>query len=406
MKKINKNIFVFIFVFIIISCGFFSKKYLVSIYSSLCDFVSNIATEGIVNSFVSLTDNVESISTEQLSYHDSCMDVSSVFSNVVNFKIIKKDDMTVVKTENDYLIQPSSNIDDDTLDSYVNNIKELYLCALENDSDFLYIAAPEKGYYFKTPNNVKSFTKSNFDRYIEALDENNIPYLNLIEKAKEDKIAAENMFFVTDHHWKPTLGIWACEKTCETLNDYYGFEYNSKYNDLSNYNVEMYEDWFLGSYGKKVGTYFTPFGADDFDLITPTFETDLTEEQPIKNEVRTGDFSETVLFKNNLETKDYYKYNPYATYSGGDFRLQIITNNLNPNGETFLVVRDSFACVVTPFLSLNSSKIYNVDIRDYEYYVGDRVNISEYIREIKPDNVLVLYSGVSSGDSNDRYNFN
>ena len=45
-------------------------------------------------------------------------------------------------------------------------------------------------------------------------------------------------------------------------------------------------------------------------------------------------------------------------------------------------------------------------MRDYAYYVGEKLNIEEYIREVKPDYVIVLYSGVSRiGGSNGKYDF-
>lgn len=87
---------------------------------------------------------------------------------------------------------------------------------------------------------------------------------------------------------------------------------------------------------------------DDFELIVPKFESSLTEEQPLKNEIRKGSFENTVLYMKNMK-KDYYKINTYATYSGGDFRLQIMRNNLNKKGKKILLIRDSFACVVAPF---------------------------------------------------------
>ena len=105
--------------------------------------------------------------------------------------------------------------------------------------------------------------------------------------------------------------------------------------------------------------------------------------------------------------KDYYGGSPYATYSGGEFRLQIMKNNLNQSGKKIVLVRDSFACVVAPFLALQTSELHVLDIRNFEYYVGDRMNVKEYVKEIKPDFVIVLYSGVASvhgGD--DRYIFN
>lgn len=79
-------------------------------------------------------------------------------------------------------------------------------------------------------------------------------------------------------------------------------------------------------------------------------------------------------------------------------------NNLNPKGEKVLLIRDSFACVVAPFLALQTSELHICDVRDDEHYVGDKLNMEEYIEQIKPDYVLVLYTGV--GDTTDsRYDF-
>jgi hypothetical protein len=119
----------------------------------------------------------------------------------------------------------------------------------------------------------------------------------------------------------------------------------------------------------------------------------MIESQPFKDQVREGRFEDTVLYSENLE-RDYYGKNPYATYSGGDFRLQIIRNNLNPEGARILVVRDSYACVVTPFLALNASEVHVCDVRDFDF-VGEKLNIADYIQEIHPDYVLVVYGGVT-----------
>ena len=131
----------------------------------------------------------------------------------------------------------------------------------------------------------------------------------------------------------------------------------------------------------------------------------MREEQPFKKEVREGTFEETVLFMENME-KDYYHKNAYATYSGGDFRLQIMKNKLNPDGKKILVVRDSFACAVAPFLALHTSELHLCDVRSFKYFVGDKMNMGDYIRELRPDYVLVLYNSIVSMQYSDgKYNF-
>ena len=108
---------------------------------------------------------------------------------------------------------------------------------------------------------------------------------------------------------------------------------------------------------------------------------------------------------NNL-VKNHYRINSYATYSGGDFYLQIMRNNLNPNGKKVLLLRDSYAYVVAPFLALQTGEIHVCDMREVDWIVGDKINLEKYFEEIKPDYVIVLYSGILSMDeSSGKYNF-
>ena len=193
------------------------------------------------------------------------------------------------------------------------------------------------------------------------------------------------------------MGIWASEKLTDFLNSEYGFVCDAELWNYDNYNITEYKNWFLGSQGKKAGRWFTPLGADNINIITPSFETDLVEEQPVKGLVRQGSFKD-LLYMDNIATKAYYDLNPYAAYSGGDFREQIITNRLNPRGKTAIIIRDSYGCAFTPFISLAMSKTYVVDIRDGGY-VGEKVNLTEYISSVKPDYVFVLYTGLTASDS-------
>ena len=180
---------------------------------------------------------------------------------------------------------------------------------------------------------------------------------------------------MTDSHWKPRCGFIANSYLCEEPNRLYGFSYNKKYIDISNYNIKNYENLFLGCWGKKTGTYFTWDGADDFELITPRFETNLLLEEPLKNVKKEGAFEDTVLYLENLE-KDYYNKESYAVYNGGNRQLQIVKNHLNPNGKRVLIVRDSFACVVTTFLALQTSELHICDVRKHQD--GEQINVADY----------------------------
>ena len=73
-------------------------------------------------------------------------------------------------------------------------------------------------------------------------------------------------------------------------------------------------------------------------------------------------------------------------------------------GGKILLVRDSFACFVAPFLSLQAGQLHICDMRDYVF--GEKFNLDDYINEINPDYVVVLFSGVyKMAASGDRYDF-
>lgn len=406
MKKFNKNIIVFIFAVLFIVAGIWGECFQ-NLKTSLAEAFHGLKS-GDISSVLTLKYNLDHIPTEKLSYHDELMDINSLKENLLGTKIIEKEDTTVIKSDSDSLIAAVQNeLNKSEIDEVVKKIEDLKIKAEENNAEFLYLAVPTKANYNDVPSNIHNYSKTNYDNFISALGEREIPLIDFTKTLKSNNINDDDIFFVTDHHWKPYSGFIATKAICEELNKLYGFNYNKDYVDINNYNIDTYEKYFLGSYGKKTGTYFTWKGADNIDIITPNFKTDFIEEQPFKEQIRKGSFTDTVMYMENINTKDYYKINSYATYSGGDFRLQIMKNNLNKNGKKILLIRDSFACVVAPFLSLQASELHIVDTRDYEYYVGDKVNVYDYIKEINPDYVLVLYSGINNiKNTHDKYNFN
>lgn len=403
MKKFNKNILVFVFFVAFIVAGIWGNCF-EQLKWKTWDLAAGIK-HGSISSFFDYKYYVDDISNKELSYHDTMMDVNSVKENLLGTRVIFKDDTKVIKANSGSLTEEKKKISETDLDSIVYQINRLKAVSNSNGAEFLYCAAPRKELYETNPENIDNYFKENFESFLNKLNSKKISTLDFSQIFTAQSKDNQDIFYNTDHHWTSLSGFAANKALCEELNRKYGFTVNPDYISIDNYQIDTYHNWFLGSRGKKVGTYFTWNGADDFDLITPKFDTNMTEEQPIKNEKRNGKFEDTVLFMDNMK-KDYFGVSSYATYSGGDFRLQIMKNNLNPNGKKILLIRDSFACVVAPFLALQTSELHICDMRNYERYVGEKLNAEEYIKQIKPDYVIVLYSGVNSLEKSDgEYDF-
>ena len=402
MKKFNKNIIVFISVSLFLIIGLFESGLYIGIYESFYIFSDNeIPNDMKIEKFI---DEIENAYTEKLSYHNAMLDLNSLVLNETGTDYVKKDSDIVVKASNDYLTYSVSKMDDEIITKYTDNISGLYEYTKANNIPFLYVMAPQKGYGFDYPAGTENYIKDNCTSFLKNLSDKGVPYLEIRQAMEDEGISEEEGFFITDHHWTPKTAFWATSRICQELDSLYGFDYDKSIFDLNNYNVKTYEDWFLGSQGKKVGKYFTDLGVDDIDLITPKFDTNLVVSQPLKNDTKIGSFEETILQLNQIENKNYHKLNPYTVYTGGDFHIQTIENLNNTEGKNILVIRDSYACASTPFLSLTGHNTHILDIREMSGMYGDRVqSVSKYIEEMQADYVIILYNGVFKDDA--KYTF-
>ena len=392
-KKFNKNIIVFIICSVFIIAGAL-KPVGVIVYKFI---KGEISTGNAVST-------VNDVMNKRMIYQTQMVELNGLKENLLGIKVVKKEGAVIVRTETDSLVSPSgTEISEEEISEVVDEIDKLRKISNEGGAEFLYCAVPAKENFYDNVQGMKNCSKQNYQTFLKCMSEYDIPFIDCTKVM--EKIDTDDIFYRTDHHWRARTAFNVTGYICEQLNQKYDFSYNHDYTDISNYNIKTYKNLFLGSKGKKVGALFTDHGADDFELITPQFETDMTESQPFKNEERTGKFEDTVIFKKNLK-KDYYNVNTYVTYSGGNYRLQIMKNNLNKDGKKILLIRDSFACALGPFMSLQTSELHMCDMRNYEYYVGDKINVKEYIEKIKPDYVLVIYSGIQPLEkANGKYDF-
>ena len=392
MKRHTCNILLFAFAACFLLAGLWGKCFgsvgwgVLRMLSGIKHLDAEVVMEG--------KEIVDLASGDELRYHDLLMDIDSLRNNLLGARVVPKEDTTVVKADSGSLCQPVRKLDEEELEAVVSRVEELKQVSEANGAAFLYCAAPVKEQYEQLPENVENHARENYEGLLQGLKRREIPTLSLGE-VLEEELSPSEIFYGTDHHWRSYPGLLASSAICRELAERFGFSYRQEETEAESYTFTAYPDWFLGSKGKKVGRFFTWQGADDFELITPAFETSLTEKQPFKGESREGSFADTVLYPENLE-KDYYHKNTYVTYSGGDFRLQILINRLKPEGKKVLLVRDSFGCAVSPFLALQMGELHVCDMRDFESFVGEKLDLEDYIREIRPDYVIVLYSGVSS----------
>ncbi|MEG1857144.1 MAG: DHHW family protein [Pseudoflavonifractor sp.] len=266
----------------------------------------------------------------------------------------------------------------------------------ELDIPLLYVQAPQKASPQGLPPGIPDYGNEYADTVLSVLRSRGIAALDLrpVLAAAAADPATPPLFFRTDHHWTPEGAFLGYQALSQTLAQDYGFPVSPVFTDADRYTKTVYEDWFLGSQGKRVGTLYA--GTDDITLWTPDFETGFT--YTTADAVREGPFASSLLFPERLEPKDYFNGNPYTLYAGGDYPIATIENHLNPDGPKILLIRESFACAITPFLALDCGELTTVDLRSFE---GD---LMETIGRHQPDLVMVLY-GASSTRVPQLFNF-
>jgi hypothetical protein len=169
------------------------------------------------------------------------------------------------------------------------------------------------------------------------------------------------------------------------LNAQYGFTFDVSLADPERYRYTRYQDWFLGSLGKKVTLAQT--APEDFILIRPAFATDFSVRIPDLNIADRGDF-DVLIDHSQLDIRGYYTLNPYAAYCYGDRPVMTVHNHLpgGNEGKTILVIKDSFAEAVAPFLSTGVEDLHIMDLRSFNG------SLKSYIEKNPPTIVIVMYN--------------
>ena len=207
----------------------------------------------------------------------------------------------------------------------------------------------------------ESFPLSNEINFFGARDRE---YLSALSEGGVDILEAEAsgpVALKTDMHLTTRAELDIAHQIANRLIDM-GIDYRNSdiIFDLGNYDSVTYP--FYGNLVKSAGRYFT-FGGDDFELLYPRFETDLTMENLESGTVKSGDFRDSIMngMEDNLEiTREPYWVLDYLAYPSA---MCTVTNNMQEDGCNILFVMDSVAMRTASYLALGAWKITVIDPR-------------------------------------------
>ena len=164
----------------------------------------------------------------------------------------------------------------------------------------------------------------------------------------ELKAAADDyIYYKTDHHWTMDGAYIGYRKLAQCL----GLRVREK----DSYEISTAADDFLGSLYSKAPTFNENFDKIKLYNISGDYELEFED----------GSTMEGFYKYENLGIKD-----KYTVYMDGNHSLVKIKNRYS-NGDSLLILKDSYAHCLIPFLAEYYSEIYVVDLRYYHRSVSE-----------------------------------
>ncbi|MCH5208978.1 MAG: hypothetical protein J1F04_08835 [Oscillospiraceae bacterium] len=180
--------------------------------------------------------------------------------------------------------------------------------------------------------------------------------------------ADEYIYYRTDHHWTSLGAYYAYTALARPL----GFTAIS----LNSFNIETASSSFRGTlYSKTLDDSIEPDTIEYYFLADGEPKVTLTRING--DEVETFD---SLYVREYLETKD-----KYSSFTGSNVPIVTIETDAD-SGRELLIIKDSYAHSLVPFLSKHFSKITMVDLRYINTDLNRFITVSDY------DSILFAYN--------------
>ena len=185
------------------------------------------------------------------------------------------------------------------------------------------------------------------------------------------------VFYRTDHHWTSLGAYYAYCAAAKTL----GY---SSYG-LDSFNIETASSSFRGTlYSKTLDNSITPDSIDYYMLASGEPKIKMTVSDG-RNETE----YDSLYIRSYLDVKD-----KYSSFTGSNSPLVTIETDVN-NGKNLLLIKDSYAHSLVPFLSKHYNKITMVDMRYINTDLNNLIDLSEYQQTMFMFNVVSFSSDLN-----------
>ncbi len=305
------------------------------------------------------TRRISNFYADQFPYRNSFVGAKAL----VELGLIKCENNGVLLGKNGYLIKRLEYSDYNYLKK---NLESVYDFSKNIGIPTVFAIAPRAIDVMKSQLPIQYDTQR-ADYVWNIVDSSDVDYIGFSDILTEYERIGKKIWYRTDHHWT-------------TLGAYYSYAELSKslgYSpvQISKFKIETVSDSFLG----------TTYSASGIKGIAPDtidfFRYEGDENFVIKDSQ--GNNSNGFYTFSYLDEKD-----KYAAFLGGNSDYIKIYKPQAEDRERLLIIKDSFANSVIPFLANH----YDIDVVDLRFYNG---SVYDLANEIQADKILILY-GIDS----------
>lgn len=237
---------------------------------------------------------------------------------------------------------------------------------LEKNISYLHRFAQAADFTFLPVFSAYTVYPESLPAYAQVLDEESLiqrfdlPYIDILPALKAAK--EENIFFKTDHHWTQEGAYIAYLAYCEAK----GFQ------PVTQFTCTHSAQPFYGSLYSKAPV----FGTEPDDVSLFQIDREVSVVYDMDESTRT----DSLYTMEALSEKDQY----VAFLDGNHAHVDITTDA--GTGRELIVLKDSFAHALIPFLANHYDRIVVLDMRYYNY------PMSQLLAEMPEAEVLVTYN--------------
>lgn len=249
------------------------------------------------------------------------------------------------------------------LQTNINRIKEF---AGKSECEVYLLAVPEKGYIYTDylpKNSLKYYDDVYYETINENLSDSNIKIIDIRDSFKANK--DNKLYYFTDHHWTSEGAFTAYGEICKA--------FSLSQPETSDYDIKTYDGFYGTSYAKSCYTLTKP---DYINLYIPK-KTAGKAKVTIEDGKDKSEY-DNLFFKNRLPESD-----KYLTFLDGNHSK--VTIKTGQSGGKLLVIKDSYAHCLVPFLCDNYSQITMIDTRYFKIGLRDLIESENF------DSILFIY---------------